>query len=192
MCIRDSRSQVPRFLRWVAPIVVASVGVPDRRCDEFLGLDLVQARNENPNEVAAHIVGTPGLVRIDAARLAEVLEWRLGMLVIAPELVGAVQEAERRRLNKALPSARFGAEGAIASAGSPGEIDVGFINDRATMTAAPIRLDRHRTSFFSRRVYGGAGVRDTSGEPHRDATVLRCYRVACGATFFLRQSRLCG
>src|SRR5687768_3410770 len=132
-----------RFGGRIVPVVVTPIGIPDRRGNELRGLDVVKAREENANEVAAHVVRISGLVGIHGARRAEVLERCLGMLVIAPELVRPSQQAKSRRLNEGLPGACLRAEGAIAPPRSLREIEIRFESDRSAMTAALIRLGSH-------------------------------------------------
>ncbi|MCY1383514.1 hypothetical protein D9M69_716490 [compost metagenome] len=77
--------------------------------------------------------------------------------LVVGKLLLACQEAKRLGLDDDGPASGLGADGAVASAGAGGEVDVGFEADRAAVATARVGLE-HEDSLVKNGTPSGAGA----------------------------------
>src|SRR5262245_48616757 len=136
---RKNKSKVARLGRRMPPIIVAAVHVAHRRGDEFLWIEIVEAREIDRHEIATDFRNVTPAEWRDRALAMRALDRLVGRERVAGQLL-AREQAERVRFDGDAPPAQLPAIGAVTLAGAFGEVDVGLVADFSAAAAAVVRL----------------------------------------------------
>src|SRR5262245_50014734 len=94
---------MPRLFRRVPPVVVAAVGVLDRRLGELLVRRIVERADLECDEVAAQSLDAAGSMSAHTAGRAKVERHRLAAPLVGAGRVAALQPAEGGWLHRDAP-----------------------------------------------------------------------------------------